>query len=342
MAISWDSIRALVIFFGPIIIPKALSYYRSIRSASTRHGLPIKPVPSTVRLAIFSLSLLAFLLVLKTLPPFSPENLFARTQSRLQIPVDVLFNRIAAVRQGNAFTPWDHVLRSKFVNLESRLLYLQFGPEVLAECPFCNADEPKSYFYYALPALLWPHIANLVVLAIVTSPSWTGKYGSQWRTLTTIAAGILAALELYLVSSYNHQANARALRLNEIDFFYWSMRNYRLVAIAALDASLAWVLWLSSTNRAFAQLPSPRNASNMSKLNALGIVKNTAMRDENLRSRNQAYWQHEVRLMGEVMEEREVIEGVNDALSNRIDIQSITKDAEQYAENVLRPLQPIE
>lgn len=294
------------------------------------------------------LSFFAFLLVVKTLPAASPENIFVKTQSRLQIPVDVLFNRISAVRPDNAFTAWDYTLRSKFVNLESRLLYFQYGPEVLAECVFCNADEPKSYFYYALPSLLWPHIGNLIILAVVTSPSLTGKYGSQWRTLATISSGILAGLELYFVNSYNHQANARALRLSDLDLFYWSMRSYRFIALAILDAAIAFALYLSSTNRAFVQPPSPAERIELvnralvaarSKMNAVGIVKNTIMRDENLRSRSQGYWQHEVQLMGEVMEERDVIDGVNDALSNRIDIQNITRDADTYTQNVLRPMQ---
>lgn len=252
-----------------------------------------------------------------------------------------------AMRPENMLTKTDHALRAKFVNLESRLLYLQFGPDVLAECPFCNADEPKTYFYYALTSLLWPHIANLFVIAIVTSPSLSGRYGSQWRIIATIAAGSLAALEVYLVSSYNYQANARALRLPDIDLFYWSMRIYRLIAIAALDTALATLLYLSSTNRAFVQLPSAAERIEMvnrgllgvkSKLSALGIMRNTALRDEELRARGQAYWTHEVRLMREVMEEREVIEGVNDALEKRIDIQSITRDAEAYAQSVLQPL----
>ncbi|PTB37339.1 uncharacterized protein TrAFT101_011067 [Trichoderma asperellum] len=345
MAISWDSIRAFVLFFGPMLLPKAISYYRSVRSAPRRHGLSVQPVPTTIRIAIFMLSFFAFMLVVKTLPFFSPENVFTKTQSRLQIPVDVLFNRISAVRPNNVFTEWDHALRSKFVNQESRLLYFQFGPEVLAECLFCSADEPRSYFYYALPAILWPHIANLTALAIVTSPSVTGKYGSQWRSLATIASAILAGLEVYFVHSYNHQVNSRALRLSDIDFFYWTMRNYRFVALAALDAVVAFALYLAATNRAFVQPPSPAERIELvnralvtakSKMNASGIVKNTIMRDEDLRSRSQGYWQHEVRLMGEVMEEREVIDGVNDALSNRIDIQNITRDAETYTQSVLR------
>lgn len=343
-----NSIRSLVLFFGPILLPKAISYYRSIQANSRIASLPIQPVPTTVRIVLGLLGFLSTALLLKTLPIFVPENIFASTQSRLQIPVDVLFHRVAALRPGNVLTTWDLALKGKFVNLENRLLYLQFGPEVMAECPFCNVDEPRSFFYYALPALLWPHVANLIVVAFVTSSSWTGRYGSQWRFIGTIASITLAALDVYLVNSYNYQINARALRLPDIDLFYWSMRNYRFISLAALNASLGLVLYLSSTNRAFVQLPSPAERIELvnralhtvkSKINALSIIKNTALRDEDLRSRSEAYWQREVRIMGEIMEERDVIDGVNDALSSRIDIQSISKDAETYAENVLRPLQ---
>lgn len=342
------SIRSLAIFFGPILIPKAISYYRSLRAASRNHNLPIRPTPPSVRLALLILLAFVTVCIIKSLPVFAPENLFTATDSRLQIPVDVLFNRILAGRPDNVLTRRDEALRGKFVNLESRLLYFQYGPAVLAECPFCNSDDPRSYFYYAVPSLIWPHIANLFVLAFVTSPSLTGRHGASWRSFTTIAAGCLALLDIYLVNSYNPQVNARATRLRDIDFFFWSMRTYRLLALATLDAGLGCLLFLSSTNRAFVQLPSTAeriegvNRGLMavkSKLSALGIVKNTALRDEELRQRSQAYWTHEVRLMSEVMEEREVIEGVNDALSNRINIQEITRDANAYAENVVQPLQ---
>ncbi|KAF4464565.1 chorismate synthase [Fusarium albosuccineum] len=349
MAIPWDSIRSLLIFFGPILLPKAISYYRSFRAASRAHPVPIVPVPPRIRVALALLAFLAILYLVKTLPPFAPENLFYGTQSRLQIPVDVLFNRIAAGRPGNELTKQDEALRMRFVNLESRLLYLQYGPSVLADCPFCSSDDPKTFFHYALPQLLWPHIANLIAVALVTSPSLTGRAGSQWRPKATMAAAVITALDIYFVNSYNYQANARALRLPEIDFFFWTSRVVRLITLAAFNAALAWLLYLSSTNRAFFEPPSPveRIESTAralllvkSKLSALGIMKNTALRDDDLRSRSHAYWTHEVRLMGEVMEEREVVEGVNDALSNRIDIGTITRDAEAYAKNVLQPLQP--
>ncbi|OAA44271.1 hypothetical protein NOR_03999 [Metarhizium rileyi] len=348
-AVTWDSIRSLLIFFVPMLLPKAITWYRSVRTSS--HEVPIRPAPPRVRAALGLLFALAAVYLVKTLPPFAPENLFAQTQSRLQIPVDVLFNRVSLLRPGNVLTAGDHALRAKFVNMESRLLYAQFGPQVLSQCPFCTSDDPKSYFYYALPSLLWPHLANMVAVAAVTSPSLTGKHGSQWRTLATLASLIIAGLEVYLVGSYAYRANAKSLRLSEVDFFHWSMRNYRLVVLAALDALLGWVMYLSSTNRAFVRLPSAservddvtrRLLTVKSKLNAIGIINNTAMRDEELRSRCQRYWAHEVHLTREVMEERDVIEGVNDALSNRINIDSISKDAETYADSVLEPLRQVQ
>ncbi|KAJ6788670.1 hypothetical protein PWT90_04979 [Aphanocladium album] len=347
MAIPWGTIKSALIFIGPIAIPRAISYYRSSRNASRSAGVTVRPVPREIRYALALLAFFVMTLVLKMLPPFTPENVFQRTESRLQIPTDVLFNRIAALRPGAALTAADKVLRGKFVNLESRLLYLQFGPSVMADCPFCNAEEPKSYLYYAIPSLLWAHLANFFAVAVVTSPSWTGRYGRQWRSWATIAAGGMAAADVWFVGNYTYQANARALRVGDLDNFYWGARVTRLWCLAVFDAVLGYSIYLSATNRAFIQLPTPaeriENVNRAlhvakSKMSALGIIKNTAQRDMELRERSDAYWTHEVRLMSEAMEEREVIEGVNDALENRLNLQNIERDADTYTTMVLQEL----
>jgi len=171
-----------------------------------------------------------------------------------------------------------------------------------------------------------------------------GHEGSKWRTPAVLVSASVAAIDVYLVSSYNYQANSRATRLVDLDMFFWTARLYRLVTFALMNSAFAALLYLSSTNRAFASPPGPAERveavtrqlmMTKSKLNALGIVKNTAIRDEELRDRIQSYWRHEGRLMREVMEEKEVIDGVNDALGNRINIASITNDAEVYATNIL-------
>jgi hypothetical protein len=283
-----------------------------------------------------------------SLPFFAPENLFNLTSSRLQIPTEVLFNRLLSIRPNQTLTQSDTALRHKFVNLESRLLYLQFGPDVLASCPFCLSEEPKTYLYYALPSIASPHLVNLVVLSLATSATVAGKEAARWRTSAAVAAAVAAGLDIYVTSTYNYGANARATRLSELDMFFWSSRVLRLVALAVLDLGVASLIYVSATNRLFASPPDPASRveavtrqvlATKSKLSAVGIVKNTSLRDEDLRARTAAYWTHEGRVMREVMEQREVVEGVNDALANRINIQEISRDAETYALNMLpRPV----
>ncbi|KAI1340105.1 hypothetical protein F5Y15DRAFT_64203 [Xylariaceae sp. FL0016] len=342
--ISWGTIKSLLIFFGPMLLPKIIAYYRSVKNAPRNHGITIQPLPRPAFRALLLLGLTSAFFLLLALPLFSPENIFIRTQSRLQIPTDVLFSRLSTLRPGKVLTDADTVLRAKFVNMESRLLYLQFGPAVLSQCPFCTADDPRSYFYYALPPLLAPHLVSLVALSLATSDLVSGSLGARWRKPAAIAALLLAVFDVYAAHGYNYQRNARATRLAELDLFYWHARAYRNLALAALSALTATALYLSSTNRFFVAPPSPaarveavaKGVQNIrSRINAVGIVKNTSIRDEELRGRLMAYWAHEGRLMREVMEEREVVEGVNDALTNRINIGDISRDAETYAGNML-------
>lgn len=290
------------------------------------------------------------MLLLLALPPFAPENIFKLTTSRLQIPTDVLFARLASIRPGEALTPTDAALRAKFVSVESRLLYLQYGPEVVASCPFCSSEDPKTYLYYALPALLAPHLLNLVVLSLATSATVAGPAAARWRSIAATASAVLACGEIWAVSTYNYASNAQATRSADLDAYFWTARTLRCVALGILDAAVAGVIWLSATNRLFATPPTPaarveavtrQLLATKSRLSAVGIVKNTNLRDEDLRVRTAAYWTHEGRVMREVMEEREVVEGVNDALAKRINIQDISRDAENYAVNVLPQPVPV-
>ncbi|KAK3985580.1 putative chorismate synthase protein [Cladorrhinum sp. PSN332] len=345
MSISWGTIKSLLIFFGPILLPKIISYYRSVRAAPQAYNLKPIPLPPIIARNLLILFCISTVFLVRTLPPFQPENIFKATQSRLQIPTDVLFTRVSSLRPGHKLTAADQALKPRFASLEGRLLYLQFGGDVIASCPFCSSDDPTSYLYYALPDLLIPHIFNLLVITGVTASRQT----KGWRTPAAISAISLAILDLYLISTYNYQLNSRALRLAEVDFFHWSSRTYRYVALAFLDAVLGLLLYLSGTNRAFVTPPAAAQrvenvlrglASVRGKVNAVGVVKNTVLRDEDLRGRSNAYWGHEVRLTRETMEEEEVVKGISDALANRLDIKALEKDAEQYTRAIFEGSMP--
>lgn len=178
-----------------------------------------------------------------------------------------------------------------------------------------------------------------------------GKPGHGWRTPAAIGAVVVAVLDTYLVSAYSYQLNSRALKLVEIDFFYWNSRIYRYVALAGLDGILGLLLYLSGTNRAFVDPPAHAQRVEgvfraltgvKGKISAVGVVKNTVLRDEGLRGRSNAYWSHEVRLTRETMEEEEVVKGINDALQNRLDIKALERDAEQYTKGIFEGSLPPE
>ncbi|CAG8982836.1 hypothetical protein HYALB_00006646 [Hymenoscyphus albidus] len=346
MGISWGTVKSLLLFFGPILLPKVIAFYRSLRSQNT-HGIPIRPIPAPVSRALFLLFIASSLFLTRSLPPFAPDNIFAITQSRLQIPTDVLFTRLTTVRE-NGLTETDSLLRNKINSLESRLLYFQFGPDVLANCQFCQPEDANPYLYYHLPSLLAPHLINLFILALCTSGLWSGKEGAVWRKSVTILGVVLALIDIYTVSTYNHQENSRATTLSAIEPFFWKVRTYRFISLAILDGMTGWMLYLSSTNRAFVVPPSPAARveattrmldSVRSKMSAMSILRNTINRDEGLREKSREYWVTEGTLMGQLMEEREVIESVNHALESRINMSTISKDAEDYAQNVLGSLQ---
>ena len=236
------------------------------------------------------------------------------------------------------------------MSLESRLLYFAYGPDAIANCLFCNSDEPKSYLYFSIPSILAPYLLHIMALGLATSSTLAGKEASIWRTQATIAGAAMAFMEIYLLASYNHKLNLSSTRLSDIDFFHWKLRTYRGVGIAVVDAFLAFLLFLSSTNRAFVTPLS--NAERLEgatrtletanrKLHAMGITRNVVVRDDTLRKKTEAYWEVEGKLMGEVFEEREVVDGVRGALG-RLNVREITEEAARYADNLVGGVQLVD
>ena len=71
------------------------------------------------------------------------------------------------------------------------------------------------------------------------------------------------------------------------------------------------------------------------RLNAVGIVRNVVVRDEGLRMRGEVYWRKERQVMGEVMDEKEVVDGVRNALEGRISVVKMEEEARKYADGIV-------
>lgn len=122
------------------------------------------------------------------------------------------------------------------------------------------------------------------------------------------------------------------------------MRTLRGIAICVADAMLALLLWAASTNRIFAVPPNTAERmedamkvleSMRGRLGAVGIVRNVVARNKGLRQRGDAYWAREGQVMEEVMAEREVVDGMRNALDGRISVSKVEEEARKYADGIV-------
>lgn len=331
------SIQALLVFFGPYLLPRLLATYRSIRS---RPASQIRPLPEKTSYALWILFFSGFIAFCSTLPTFSNENVFRATQSRLQTPAGVIMTRLAALRP---LDEADERLRSVLDagGLPARLLYARYGPAAVRDCPFASPDEIDSasaYLLYAAPDIAEPHLLHLFALAVATSGWLSGREGARWRTIASIIGIVLGVAEFWFLAAYDNKTNQRSTRLNEIDFVHWKLQVWRGLAIAAIDGLLGLAIWLEATGRAFINPPTPAEQITehskvleavLGKVRGLGVVRNGAMRSADMRQRADDYWKKEDEVMRDIFEEPEVLQAQRNAVS-RLDVRRVGQEAEQF------------
>ena len=344
--IDFQSLKPLFFTLAPFLIPYLIRAFRRLRGEAHANLPARRPAPLPIRRYALNILFAAVSLALiSTLPTFTPENIFRLTSSRLQTPSNVLWERVANLRPDRNLTKLDEKLRTRLATIDGRCLYLKYGPDVIGNCPFCNSDEPLSYFYYAFPSILLPHLFNLVALGLSTSSAIVGKEGSRWRLQGAILGSMLALGELFVYYNYDWKANAKVMRTEDLFLFHWTMRLIRGLGIAIADTGFAGLLWLTATNRLFAI---PRSATERvdnairqleiagGKMQAFGIVHNATVRNQSLRNVSDSYWTREGKIMGEVMAEREVVNDMRAALSSgRLNLPILEKEAEKYADSLI-------
>jgi hypothetical protein len=212
----------------------------------------------------------------------------------------------------------------------------------MANCIWCSTANTDTYFMYAVPGILVPHLYHIFILGIITSSFFSGPEGSRWRIYATTAGAFLAATELVLVLRNDWKANTTKRVLSEVDFFHWRLRTYRLFAFAIVDGLLAWALWLTSTNRWLVQ-PPPLSAQIAAasmqlqvarlKVSLLSRLRSAVLSDDSLLAGSVKSWAEQERNVGEIEAEREVVDAKRLALS-RMDVDRIRREAEIWTEKV--------
>lgn len=326
-----------------MLLPKAIAWYRSAKNGPRAQNRPIVPLPSRSLFAVLMLAVAATLFAAHTVPVLAPENLFAVTRSHPTTSNNLILSRLQTLRP---LTQRDEALHGRLESKAGKLLYYKYGPDVVADCPFCNSQDPTTYLVYAAPAAAAPHLLNAALVGFATSESLTGRPGNQWRGLAAYAAGALALADLYALVQWDHVAgNEKARVLGEVYFFHWAARTYRYLALAGLDLMLAGLVYLSATNRMFVletttservDLVTAAMSHVSMKIRSAGVLKNTVSRDAELRAIDASYWAHEGIVMQEAMESQDVVDSMRDAVENgRIDPRTIELAADSFAQQVM-------
>ncbi|KAF8455919.1 hypothetical protein BGX38DRAFT_1165309 [Terfezia claveryi] len=291
------------------------------------------PLSRITHLLLEFLSVTCVLALLSTVSYFHPENILSRTRSSItRTTTEGIFQRLHSAR---------------FVSRAGRVLYSAYGPGPLINCTWCGVDQPFTYTIYALPSILLPHLIHTAILGVVTSTEFLGennKAGGVWRTHATCASIVLALGECLYIYVYSTVLDERAA--TEARFPYWQLLTIRGIAFAILDAALGYAIYLTGTGR--------WSGSDETSTESLGIVasklenslvavntaiclKQTIMRDYELRARTVQYWEKEVLYAQEVAKDDHV-RIARLGVERRKDWVRVKEDAKRQASAIVREL----
>lgn len=280
------------------------------------------------------------------------------TNSRLAIPSDVLFTRLASVRPGQSLTAADELLQESLTTTAIRKLYLRFGPSTVLHCPFCTPLDPSTYLLYHFPRnIVLPHLFNFGVLGLATSATFSGIEASAWRLYVLVGALLLAGCDAYYVVSYSPNINAN---MPAPAGLYWVLAILRPLTLCFYDAVVAFIIYASATKRFLLFGGPPRdpkiiqghiteliNKSGMAlssagtKMRATNLARNAVVRNDDLKRSEDRYWQQVIDHEGPqdlhsgVFEDEDVQAALSRAYgSGTVNVEKIRKEADAFVKGV--------
>lgn len=283
--------------------------------------------------------------LVSTLPTFSPENIFLKTNSFPGTRGQVLLNR---VRESGVPTTTQEQLCQLFeeIGKPAVRIYAHYGPDVLLNNPLSRSDEldaDRWFLLYAVPSILKPHLMHLLALGIATSGFLSGKEGSRWRTIAILAGLAVVGLEVYLIETFDLAASMRGHHAKDVPYIHWQVRIWRGVAIAVVDGVLGWMIWLQATGRAFVTPDSPIEKvadqvkhleALLQKVGVLGVAWNGSMRDTELRGKVNDYWVKEQEAMTDILQQPEVVQAQRQVVASR-NMGDVSKGAGQFVDEMV-------
>jgi hypothetical protein len=223
--------------------------------------------------------------------------------------------------------------------------------------------------YYLPFHVLLPHLAHLLLLGVATSAPIAGREAARWRTKFTLAGLVLAAIDIYVMATYDAlQSATRSVRAGQTppSGIYHHITLLRPLTFVICDVICSVVLWLSATNRFFFKPPSTveqvDEAVSMAvqtlmgantKLHAASVTRNAVVRDSGLKNRDDLYWRTMVasenptqpgeggeQILNNIWEEEEVARAMSRVMAGQggIDLAQLGVNANDFVQKVTEGL----
>ncbi|KAF9560695.1 hypothetical protein EC968_006073 [Mortierella alpina] len=270
---------------------------------------------------------------------YSPPNVFKTLALTADCP-NVLLHQSWKERANadpNFMAKYPETLRERFKAHENRLLYEVFGQDAFLNCDHCT--ERSDYLFYLIPGALASYVGMAVILGLVTT---TNSHLNKYRTWGSAALAVVAMLEYGAITKGSEIGSLPTL-VKQQELFM-GVRGSHLIRHGSL-AMMAIVMMglLQRSTRG----SGPRDEieilndlcqaqeAMIQRHRALQLARVASLRDPLLRKQFVEYWKRREVEHGVLLADSEYKEARDLALS-RIDVETITKEADQYIESIIK------
>ncbi|KAH7028538.1 hypothetical protein BKA57DRAFT_479413 [Linnemannia elongata] len=228
-------------------------------------------------------------------------------------------------------------MREQFKAMESRLVYIVYGQDAFLNCDHCS--ERNDYLMYLFPSALASYAGMAILLGMATTQT---SHLNRQRTWGSAGLVVLALLEYSVLHSSSEVANLSTLVKQE-QFLVGARGAYavRHGSLALMTLTLMGLIYRSGKSTGprgeveiLNDLCQAQEAM-IQRHRALQLARVASLRDPLLRKQFVEYWKRREVEHGLLLSDTEYKEARDLALS-RIDVETLTQEANQYIEAVIQ------
>ncbi|KAG0226826.1 hypothetical protein BGX31_007174 [Mortierella sp. GBA43] len=227
-------------------------------------------------------------------------------------------------------------LREQFKAMENRLKYELFGQDAFLSCDHCT--ERSDYLLYLIPGALASYVGMAIILGMATTQT---SHLTKHRTWGSAALALFALIEYGTYQKGMEVTSIEGLRLKGTLVGFHGAHLIRHGSLAMMSIVIMGLLQRSSRGggtRGEVEILNDlcqAQEGMIQRHRVLQLAKVASLRDPTLRKRYVEYWQKREIEHNLVMTDEE-FKSAREMALNRIDVESITEEADRYINDILR------